>query len=60
MGFDGTEIKSPTSYRSVEVFLDNLISRKGALIKAYETESVAQSAGTGSWWDTIARLFMGG
>jgi len=60
VGFDGTEIKSPTSYRSVEVFLDNLISRKGALIKAYETEPVAQSAGTGSWWDTIARLFMGG
>lgn len=60
VGFDGTEIKSPTSYRSVEVFLDNLISRKGALIKAYETQPVAQSAGTGSWWDTIARLFMGG
>ena len=59
LGFDGTEIRSPQRFRSVEVFLDNLISRRGALIKAYEAEPAPQSTGGGALWDAITALFSG-
>ncbi len=59
LGFDGTEIRSPQRFRSVEVFLDNLISRRGALIKAYEAEPTPQSTGGGALWDAITALLSG-
>lgn len=60
VGFDGTEIKAPERHRSVEVFLDNLLSRKDKIIKAYETEPNTQSAGSGSWWESISKMLTGG
>lgn len=60
VGFGGTAIKE-ANYRSVETFLDNLISRTGTVIKAYETDPTVQSAGgSGSLWDSIVKALTGG
>ena len=59
VGFGGTAIKD-ANIKSVEVFLDNLISRSGAVIKAYEKAPVSQSTGGfGALWDSIVKMFSG-
>ena len=61
VGFGGTAIKAPQDYKSVEVFLDNLLSRTGTVIKAYETDPTTQSAGGwGALWDSIVKMLTGG
>lgn len=58
VGFGGTAIKE-ANYRSVETFLDNLISRTGTVIKVYEKAPITQTSGSGSLWDSIVKMFTG-
>lgn len=58
VGFGGTAIKD-AKLKSVETFLDNILSRTGTVIKAYEKAPVTQSSGSGALWDSIVKLFSG-
>ena len=59
LGFGGTGIKE-ANLRTVESFLDNMISRTAPVIKAYATAPQAQDAGGGgALWDSIVKLFTG-
>ncbi len=58
LGFGGTAIKE-AKLNSVEVFVDNMISRSGTVIKAYEKAPVSQSSGGGALWDSILKMFSG-
>lgn len=58
VGFGGTAI-TEGRYRSVETFLDNMISRSGTTIKAYEKAPVKQASGSGSVWESIVKLLTG-
>ncbi len=59
LGFGGTAIKE-ANLRTVESFLDNMISRTAPVIKAYATTPQSQDAGGGgSLWDSIVKLFTG-
>jgi hypothetical protein len=59
VGFGGTAIKE-ARHKSVEVFLDNLLSRSGTVIKAYETAPTTQaSGGLGALWDSIVKALGG-
>jgi hypothetical protein len=56
--FLGTGIVNPRIL-SVNAFVDNLISRQGTLIKAYETAPASQTAGMLDQWllSSLAKLF---
>ncbi|RZI81674.1 MAG: hypothetical protein EOP38_18500 [Rubrivivax sp.] len=59
VGFGNTGIKE-ANLASVEVFLDNLISREGTVIKAFEGDKVMQPAPAGgSLWDSIVKALTG-
>ena len=58
VGFDGTAIKE-AGLDGVETFLDNLISRQGTVIKAFEGDAVTQKPSGGSLWDTIVKALTG-
>lgn len=58
VGFGGTAIKD-ANLKSVETFLDNILSRSGTVIKAYEKAPVTQTSGGGALWDSIVKLFTG-
>ncbi len=58
VGFDGTAIKE-AGLSSFEVFLDNIISREGPVIKAFEGDAVIQTPAGGSLWDSIVKALTG-